>query len=264
MRMALGVEYDGSSYAGWQRQHHAITIQAMVEQALSKVANHPVMTICAGRTDAGVHARGQVLHFDSNSSRSERAWVCGTNNDLPPDIIIRWALPVPDHFHARYSAIMRTYQYIILNQGIRSALYRQHATCIFRPLDVAAMAEAGQWLIGEHDFAAFRASSCQSKSSHRNLVQLKVTGSIPWIALEITANAFLHHMVRNIVGVLIAIGAGQQPVTWTRELLEGKDRRRAGITAPATGLYLQAVAYPLEYGLPVPLAAQMIPPEISY
>lgn len=260
MRIAMGVEYDGSSYAGWQRQHHTATIQAMVEQALTKVANHPVLTICAGRTDAGVHAYGQVLHFDSHSNRSERAWVYGANNYLPPDIVIRWAVPVPEHFHARYSALSRTYQYLIFNQSIRSALYRKYATCIFRPLDVAAMAQAGQWLIGEHDFAAFRAASCQSKSSHRNLVQLKVMGREPWIILEITANAFLHHMVRNIVGALLAIGTGQQPVTWTRDLLEWKDRRKAGITAPATGLYLRAVSYPHEYGLPTPSAVPIGPP----
>lgn len=249
-RIAVGVEYDGTEFCGWQRQAAGRSVQACVEEALSRVADHPVTVWCAGRTDAGVHALAQVAHFDSPSARSLRAWQLGANSGLPPDVAITWARVVPDDFHARYSARWRSYRYRIVNRASRPALHRARACWVPRALDAAAMAAAAEHLIGRHDFASFRAAECQARTSVRTVERLSVTRSGEWITLDIRADAFLHHMVRNIAGVLIRIGLGDAPVAWAREVLEARDRRHAGVTAPAAGLYLVGVGYDEALGLP--------------
>lgn len=245
----LGIEYNGSAFAGWQWQKAQRTVQLVLEQALSKVANHPVTVICAGRTDTGVHALEQVVHFDSAAERSCEAWVRGGNANLPEDVRIMWAKPAVDDFHARYSAIARFYRYIILNRPIRSALSPHQVTWCHAPLDVDRMQQAGNILCGEHDFSSFRAQGCQSKSPFRKLYFLNVRREADQIIIDISANAFLHHMVRNIVGVLMEIGMGKQSVDWPRELLILKDRKLAAVTASPCGLYLGAVYYPERYAL---------------
>jgi len=250
MRIALGIEYDGSAFNGWQQQPGVRTVQNCVEQALSKVAAHPVAIICAGRTDAGVHASGQVVHFDTHAERSLRAWTLGTNTELPADVNVRWAQAVDDSFHARFSARARHYRYVILNRSVRSALYRTRASWEPRPLDITCMNAAAQHLLGEHDFSAYRAQQCQSKSPVRVMQRLEVQRHDDFLHIEVRANAFLHHMVRNIAGVLMTIGRGEREPDWAREVLETRDRRLGGVTAPAQGLYLLAVEYPQEFGLP--------------
>ncbi|MDG4554764.1 MAG: tRNA pseudouridine(38-40) synthase TruA [Candidatus Competibacter sp.] len=251
MRVALGIQYDGTGFRGWQAQPVGVrTVQASLEQALARVADHSVGLTCAGRTDAGVHAVGQVAHFDTESVRSTRAWVRGGNAHLPSDISLSWACEVPDDFHARFSASARRYRYLIHNHPQRSALWRARAAWRYRPLDADRMHVAGQALVGEHDFNAFRAAECQARHPVREILELAVWRRGDGVLLEIEANAFLHHMVRNIVGVLLAIGAGDRPVEWAAEVLEGRDRARAGVTAPAEGLYLLAVRYPQRFGLP--------------
>jgi tRNA pseudouridine38-40 synthase len=250
MRYAVGVEYDGSGYAGWQHQGHARTVQQVVEAAFARVADHPVAVVAAGRTDAGVHATGQVIHFESDAARSERAWLLGVNSNLPPDVSLAWLKPVPDAFHARFSALARGYRYVILNRATRSGLLRARATWIHAPLDAAAMHEAAQALLGEHDFSAYRAAACQSRTPMRRVDAVEVRRDGEFVTLEITANAFLHHMVRNVAGVLLEIGRGERPVAWAAEILAGRERAAAGVTAPPDGLYLADVAYPAEYGLP--------------
>jgi len=251
-RVVVGIEYDGAAHAGWQTQQRLRTVQALAERALSCVAGAPVALVCAGRTDAGVHARGQVAHFDTNISRSLRSWVLGANSELPPDISLTWARPVPMHFHARYSAEARTYRYLVLNRLTRSALWARRAAWIRRPLDHERMAEAALTLCGEHDFSAFRSSECQSRSPVRRLERLAVIRQADWVIIQATANAFLHHMMRNLAGMLIAIGRGDAPPSWAREVLEGCDRTRAAATASAEGLYLWSVRYPGAFGLPEP------------
>lgn len=251
MRIALGVQYDGSAFRGWQTQQAGVrTVQSCLEQAMSKVADHPVRLTCAGRTDAGVHGIAQVAHFDSNAVRSARSWVLGGNAHLPPDISLIWACPTPDDFHARFSALSRRYRYLIINQSQRSALWRRRATWHYRPLDAVRMHTAGQALVGRHDFSAFRAAECQAKHPVREILELTVRRYGDGVALEVEANAFLHHMVRNIVGVLLVIGEGEQPVAWAQEVLDRRDRTQAGVTAPADGLYLLAVRYPERFDLP--------------
>jgi tRNA pseudouridine38-40 synthase len=250
-RIAIGIEYLGSAFAGWQTQEALRTIQGEIEAALSKVADQKVEVVGAGRTDAGVHAREQVAHFDTDALRSMRAWVLGANTYLSSDISIVWATPVPMHFHARYSAEARTYRYIIFNRGVRSALVGKRATAVFKPLDHERMAEAAVHLVGEHDFNAFRAAGCQSKSPIRKLTRLAVERSGEWVTIEVTANAFLHHMMRNIAGLLIAVGKGDAQPGWAREVLLSRDRTQAAATAPAEGLYLWQVDYPKAFGLPV-------------
>ncbi len=252
MRVALGIEYDGTAYAGWQTQLSVRSVQAAVEAALSSVANEPIGVVCAGRTDAGVHARWQVTHFDTHAQRSMRGWVLGANSDLPRDISIAWCRPVPMHFHARYSAEARTYRYFILNRATRSALADKRAAAIHKPLDEARMGEAAAELCGEHDFSAFRSSECQARSPIRRLERLAVVRHGDWVIIDATANAFLHHMVRNIAGLLIAVGRGDAPPAWAGEVLQGKDRRLGAATAPAEGLYFWAVRYPAAFGLPDP------------
>jgi len=250
-RFAVGIEYDGTAYAGWQAQRSgAASIQAFTEQAFSSVANEPVSLVCAGRTDAGVHAREQVAHFESNAIRPLRGWLLGANSNLPRDISISWITPVPAHFHARYSAETRTYRYFIYNRPVRSAFMEKRATQIHRPLDHERMREAATAFIGEHDFSAFRSSECQAKSTVRRLTRLEVEREGDWIAVEITANAFLHHMVRNLVGVLLEIGRGEQVPGWAANVLKSRDRTQGGVTAPADGLYMWRVQYPAAFGLP--------------
>lgn len=250
MRIALGIEYDGSDYAGWQRQPHASSVQATLEAALAKVADHPLEVVCAGRTDTGVHATAQVVHFDSTAARSLRAWVLGGNANLPASVAITWAQPVASDFHARFSATGRQYRYVILNRAVRPALLRRRVSWDHRPLDVERMQQAARCLVGEHDFSAFRALACQAKHARREIYHLSLQRSGDYIYLDIAANAFLHHMVRNIAGTLIAVGRGEQPVEWVEAVLGGRDRSQAGITAPAAGLYLVQVRYPERFKLP--------------
>jgi tRNA pseudouridine38-40 synthase len=252
MRLAVGVEYDGTAYAGWQTQQSARSVQQVAEGAFSTIAAEPVGLICAGRTDAGVHARWQVAHFDTHAQRRLRAWLLGANSELPADISIPWIRPVPMHFHARYSAEARTYRYLILNRGIRSAFAAKRAAFVFRALDSDRMAEAATMLVGSHDFSAFRSAACQAKSPIRRMEKLTVVRRGEWITIEATANAYLHHMMRNIAGLLIAIGRGDAPPSWAREVLEGRDRKQNAATAPAEGLYFWGVRYPAAFGLPVP------------
>ena len=250
MRIALGIEYDGSAFNGWQRQSHAPSVQAALERALSKVADHPVDVVCAGRTDTGVHATAQVVHFDTRAERSLRSWLLGGNSNLPPEVAITWVQPVSEDFHARFRATARRYRYIILNRGHRPALLRNRVCWEHRPLDVEAMRAAARPLLGEHDFSAFRALACQARHPVRTLHRLELQRRGDLILLDVEANAFLHHMVRNLAGSLIAVGRGEQPVDWLAELLAGRDRSRSGITAPAGGLYFVKVAYPPEFDLP--------------
>ncbi len=252
MRIALGIEYDGAAYHGWQIQPHAPTVQQVLEMALSRVADHPVRVQCAGRTDAGVHATAQVAHFDATTYRSERSWVLGANVNLPFDVNVCWAAQVPETFHARFSATGRHYRYVILNRMTRSALQRNRAVWEHRPLDAERMHRAAQRLLGRHDFSSYRAQGCQAKSPVRELRRLQVRRDGERIVLEVSADAFLHHMVRNIAGVLMAIGRGEQPETWAREVLELRDRALGGVTAPPEGLYLVGVDYPEEFRLPKP------------
>jgi len=249
-RIAVGVEYDGSAYAGWQIQPGLPNLQHTVEAALSTVAAEPVSLTCAGRTDAGVHAWGQVAHFDTSADRSPRSWVLGANSALPEDVSLSWAMSVPGHFHARYCAEARTYRYLILNRPARAALFARRAAWIHRRLDEAAMADAALALVGAHDFSAFRSSECQAKSPVRNLARLGVERQGDWVVIEATANAFLHHMVRNLAGLLIKVGKGEEPPSWARGVLESRDRRRGAATAPAQGLYLLSVRYPAVFGVP--------------
>lgn len=251
MRIALGIEYEGSNFRGWQSQQDGVrTVQTTLEAALSRVADRPVAVVCAGRTDAGVHGAGQVVHFDTDAVRSPHAWVMGTNSHLPADVALTWAQPVPEDFHARFSAVARRYRYLILNRRYRPALAAGRATHWYRPLDAARMHEAGQALLGEHDFSSFRAAGCQAEHPVRALYALEVRRDGDRVVLEVEANAFLHHMVRNIAGVLLAIGGGERPVGWAAEVLAQCDRRCGGVTAPADGLYFLHVQYPQRYGLP--------------
>jgi tRNA pseudouridine38-40 synthase len=249
-RIAMGIEYDGSGYSGWQVQSGARSVQQTLEAALSRVADEPVGLICAGRTDAGVHAYGQVAHFDTLAVRSTRAWLLGANTYLPRDISLRWVTPVPDHFHARYSATARSYRYLILNRRARSALAAGRALLVHHPLDVEAMQQGGHALLGEHDFSAFRSAHCQANSPVRELLALRLARTGDWVSIEISANAFLHHMVRNIVGLLLAIGTGRAPPERAREQLQSRVRREGEATAAALGLYFWHAEYPSAFGLP--------------
>lgn len=249
-RVALGIEYLGSAYSGWQTQAQAPSIQQTLEAALARIAAAPVALTCAGRTDAGVHARAQVAHFDTEVIRRNRAWLLGANTELPSDISIRWVQPVPAHFHARYSALARSYRYQILNRGARSALAQGRSLLVHQPLDLPAMQQAAATLVGEHDFSAFRSSECQAHSPVRVLRRVAVERRGDWVLIELTANAFLHHMARNLVGLLISIGLHRAPVSEARSQLDSRRRTSHTITAPACGLYLWQVAYAPQFGLP--------------
>ena len=255
-RVVLGIEYDGSAYAGWQKQAHADGIQERVEKAIARVADHPVELVCAGRTDAGVHALNQVAHFDTSAERAERGWVLGTNSHLPADINVNWVRFLPEEFHARFSAVSRSYRYVILNRWVRSGLFGKRAAWIRKPLDADRMHRAAQALLGEHDFSSFRAIECQAKSPVRTLEHIAARREDDRVILEVRANAFLHHMVRNIAGVLIEIGAGERDADWAGQVLAHRDRTRGGITAPAAGLYFLGPRYPEDFAVP---AAQIWP-----
>jgi tRNA pseudouridine38-40 synthase len=258
VRIAVGIEYDGGAYAGWQAQASVPTLQPVLERAFGHVAAEPVSLTGAGRTDAGVHALGQVAHFDTHAVRSLRGWVLGANSELPRDVSVSWARPAAGHFHARYCAEARTYRYLISNRLARPALLAGRAAWVHRPLDHECMHEAAQSLLGEHDFSAFRAAECQSKSPVRRMEGIRVERLGELVVIEATANAFLHHMMRNIAGLLMAIGRGDAPVEFAREVLAGRDRTRNAATAPAAGLYLLSVRYPAAFALPQPRAAAVL------
>ncbi|NBS16274.1 MAG: tRNA pseudouridine(38-40) synthase TruA [Gammaproteobacteria bacterium] len=249
MRIALVVEYDGTDFAGWQWQLAQRTVQNELEAALSRVANHPVRVVCSGRTDAGVHALAQVVHFDTEASRKAHAFMMGTNAWLPADVRVTKALEVGTDFHARTSAIARHYRYEILNRSMASALGPRQQTLCPKPLDAEAMQAAANCLIGEHDFSSFRAQGCQSKSPIRFLHFIRVRREGERVLIDVGANAFLHHMVRNIVGSLMAVGAGKESPEWLAGVLAARNRRLAGITAPSDGLYFAGVLYPERFGL---------------
>ncbi len=250
MRIAAIIEYDGSRFCGWQRQEQPCSVQAVVEQALSEVANEAIQVIVAGRTDAGVHAMGQVIHFDTSATRSDYSWVRGANSNLPPEVALLWAGAVDDGFHARFSATGRHYHYIILNRPIRPTYLARRVTHEYRPLDVARMSAAAKYLIGEHDFTSFRAAECQAKNPVRDLRALEVTRAGELVHIHAYANAFLHHMVRNLAGVLMTIGAGEREAVWAREVLAARARAAGGITADAHGLYLKEIEYPAHCNIP--------------
>lgn len=250
MKIALGIEYNGYGFHGWQHQGHCKTIQGTLDEALSHIADHPIQTICAGRTDSGVHATGQVVHFETDVMRDTRAWLMGTNSHLPERIAVKWVQLVDEHFHARFSAISRRYRYIIYNHPARPALLAHRVTWNYDTLNLATMQAAGQFLLGEHDFSSFRSSQCESKSPMREVQLLNVSRQGDFIFIDIQANAFLHHMVRNIVGVLVRIGRGLKEPEWMQELLLKKDRKEAAETAPAAGLYLVKVEYRIPYDFP--------------
>ena len=250
MRYAMALEYDGSPFMGWQKHDTGDTIQAAVEKAVSFVADAPIEVVCSGRTDARVSARCQLVHFDSDAPRDARAWVLGTNTRLPDSIRALWLQPVPDDFHARYSARARRYRYSLLIRAVKPAINRQFLSWCREELDAARMHEAAQTILGEQDFSAFRTVQCQAKHPNRNLHRLDVSREGDTIYFDVQANAFLHHMVRNLVGSLLLIGKGEQPVDWMKTLLDGRDRTVAGPTAPAEGLMFLGALYPPEWGLP--------------
>ncbi|WP_068457558.1 MULTISPECIES: tRNA pseudouridine(38-40) synthase TruA [unclassified Oleiphilus] len=251
-RVALCVSYKGTRYFGWQSQSSGLpTVQDEVQSAISRVANHSVEVVCAGRTDKAVHASYQIVHFDTSAIRSERAWVFGCNANLPPDISVTWARSVSSDFHARFSAFSRRYNYFIYNHPVRPAHFHEEMTWCHFQLDERAMHEAAQSLVGEHDFTSFRAVGCQSRSPFRNIEAISVRRFSNMLVLDIKGNAFLHHMVRNIAGVLMAIGSGNKPVRWCKEVLKARDRTQADVTAPPYGLYLTDVSYPNAFALPL-------------
>ena len=247
MRIALALEYDGAAFCGWQTQPAGCAVQDALEGALAQVAGHPVDTVCAGRTDAGVHALVQVVHFDVTAERPLTAWVRGANALLPGAASVLWAHPVDDGFHARYGATERHYRYVLLNRTARPGLEHGRVGWCHRPLDVGHMRAAAQRLLGEHDFSAFRSSECQARSPVRELRRLEIERTGDYVTFDVAANAFLHHMVRNLAGVLMDIGAGEQEPEWARAVLDARDRTVGGITAPPDGLYLTAVDYPAHF-----------------
>jgi len=251
-RFAARVEYHGGHYHGWQAQPHlaVATVQQEVEVALGKVAGCLVRTICAGRTDTGVHGFGQIIHFDAPTTRSVKAWTMGTNRYLPEDIRLHWVTPVSGEFHARFSALSRRYRYVVLTTPIRSGLLKGLVSWYRQPLDLYQMNLAASMLVGEQDFSAFRAAGCQARNPIREVFACAVERVGDLVVIDITANAFLHHMVRNIAGSLLAVGAGKQTIEWFSEILLGRDRTVAAETAPAAGLYLVAVSYPGIFKLP--------------
>ncbi|WP_051206249.1 tRNA pseudouridine(38-40) synthase TruA [Oceanospirillum maris] len=250
-RYAMCVEYNGADYHGWQTQESGVrSVQETLEKALSKVANEPIRVLCSGRTDTGVHASSQIVHFDSSAARSSKSWVYGCNTYLPDDVVVRWAVPVDSEFHARYSATSRRYRYVMYNHRVRPALMSDQMTWINRPLNAEKMHCAVQHLLGENDFTSFRAAGCQSNTPWRNIMSANVFRRGAFVVLEIQANAFLHHMIRNIVGALLPVGMEDKPVEWLAELLALKNRCKAGVTAPPNGLYFVEAEYPEHFNLP--------------
>ena len=258
-RWVAGIEYNGALFKGWQKQKHhpGPSVQGSLEYALSKVANHPVDVVCAGRTDAGVHASAQVVHFDTTAVRNERSWKLGVNTQLPDGICLNWVMPAPSKvnhdnpFHARFSAVARRYRYFILNKPVKPGLMHDQATWWRNPLDAQKMDEAAQALVGEHDFTSFRARDCQANHARRTMKDVSVKRFNEWVIIEVCANAFLYHMVRNIAGVLLPIGEGKKPVSWCADVLKAQDRTKAGVTAPGEGLYFVDVEYPEFPELPI-------------
>jgi len=259
MRMAAIVEYNGSGFSGWQRQSNASSVQQAVEEALSRIADEEIRVVTAGRTDTGVHALAQVIHFDTQAERVPHAWVRGTNSHLPDSVAVLWAGLVDGGFHARFSATGREYRYVIHNRSVRPTVLARRVTHEYRPLDVSRMQVASRLLVGQHDFSSFRAMECQAKSPVRDLRRLAVERQGDYVMLNAEANAFLHHMVRNLAGVLMTIGAGEQEPGWAREVLEARDRTLGGVTAPPDGLYLSRVHYPEHFNLPI-LPDVILPP----
>jgi tRNA pseudouridine38-40 synthase len=252
-RWAMGVEYDGTHFCGWQHQPGLRSIEDAFATAIGTVADHSISLVCGGRTDAGVHAAGQVIHFETEAQRSARAWVLGTNANLDRKASVGWAMPVPEYFHARFSAVRRHYRYSIFNRSARSALHEGRTTWVQAPLDVARMHEGAQHLVGEHDFSAFRAAECQSKSPVRRVDHVIVQREEQLVHIDIAANAFLHHMVRNVAGLLIEVGRGLRKPADVATLLAGRDRRRNAPTADPEGLCLRRIEYPEAFGLPDPV-----------
>jgi tRNA pseudouridine38-40 synthase len=252
VRYALCVEYAGFAYRGWQVQktNNVPSVQETVEQALSRIANEPVHVVCAGRTDAGVHGTYQIIHFDTSARRDERAWVLGTNTHLPDDIAIQWARRMDSSFHARFSARERRYRYLVRSAPVKPALLARGVTWTHKSLDIGRMNAAAAHLVGEHDFTSYRAIGCQAKSPVREVRSLRVYEVGELIVIDVCANAFLHHMVRNIAGVLMKVGAGEAQPGWAQDVLQARDRRQGGITAPPYGLYFVDVRYPAEFDLP--------------
>jgi len=250
MRVALGIEYDGTAYVGWQSQKSGTGVQAVVEEAISKVADEPVKITCAGRTDSGVHATAQVVHFDTAALRKNRGWMLGVNTHLPDDVNTNWARSVDDDFHARFSATSRTYRYLVLNRPARSGLYSRRAWWIYEPLDENRMQDGANALRGKHDFSAFRAAGCQASTPIREIHDIRLQRHGEWLLLTVTANAFLQHMVRNVMGTLVAIGKGDRPVEWATQVLRGRNRQESGIAAPPCGLTLIGVQYPPQFDIP--------------
>lgn len=250
MRIALGVEYDGSAYYGWQSQPHGNTVQDVLQAALSGVAAQPVAVIAAGRTDTGVHALEQVVHFDTGVERPLSAWVRGTNALLPKNVSVLWAHAVPDEFHARFSAHGRSYRYVLLDRPVRPAIRHGKVGWFHLPLDVEAMRAAAAYLLGEHDFTAFRAAECQAKSPVKHLHRLDIRREGELIVFELAANAFLHHMVRNLVGSLVYVGKGKHSPEWVRDVLESRSRALAAPTFAPDGLYFCSAEYDAKWGLP--------------
>ncbi len=251
VRIALGIEYSGTSFFGWQTQQALATVQGVLQDALAKIANEPIFLFCAGRTDAKVHATGQVVHFDTHAKRHIDAWIWGTNAHLPASVVVRWARHVDYQFHARFTATSRRYRYIIYNHPIRPAILANRVSWCYYPLKVARMQEAGQYLLGEQDFSSLRSSQCNAKTPMRCITDFTIKRQGDFIIMEIEANAFLHHMVRNIAGVLMKIGAGVKEPEWMQTVLAAKSRRAAAETAPPDGLYLIQVRYPEKYQFPL-------------
>ncbi|VFP88689.1 tRNA pseudouridine(38-40) synthase TruA [Candidatus Erwinia haradaeae] len=255
IKLAFGIEYNGTHYCGWQRQREASSVQEELERAISKVANHVIDVVCAGRTDSGVHAIGQVIHFETTSERKNISWIRGVNSYLPTDIVVCWVKVMPNGFHARFSAISRSYRYIIYNHPYhRPAIFSGGVAYYNDFLDTDKMQRSAQCLLGENDFTSFRSSQCQSKSSKRYVIDLTVTRRGLYVLIDIQANSFVHHMVRNIVGSLIEVGCGHQPENWISNILLHKDRQLAAGTAYSHGLYLMLVRYPIHYEVPQSLA----------
>ena len=250
MRIALGIEYDGTAYNGWQRQTTGLGVQQLLEEALTLVADASVVVTCAGRTDTGVHATGQVVHFDTESARSERGWILGANSNLPDDINVTWAKLVDNEFHARFSATGRGYRYRILNRQLRSALYRHRAWWVQRPLDEQRMQEAADLLVGKHDFSSFRAAGCRAATAVREITSIAISRDGDWVTVNISADAFLQHMVRNITGSRVAVSSGEETPQWLQAVLAARDRKQGGVAAPAHGLTLVSVDYPQAFDIP--------------